>query len=79
MKRTQYGIVRKIDKIGRLVIPIEYYKKLGISREDEVEIFSTNDEIIIRKYNEVDKLEIDFDNLICKYGVDKVKEICKMI
>ena len=52
MKRTQYGIVRKIDKIGRLVIPIEYYKKLGISREDEVEIFSTNDEIVIRKYNE---------------------------
>ena len=79
MKRTQYGIVRKIDKIGRLVIPIEYYKKLGISREDEVEIFSTNDEIVIRKYNEGDKLERDFDNLICKYGVDKVKEICKMI
>ena len=38
-----------------------------------------NDEIVIRKYNEGDKLERDFDNLICKYGVDKVKEICKMI
>lgn len=79
MKRTQNGIVRKIDKVGRIVVPIEYYKKLGLSREDEVEIFSTDNEIVVRKYNDGDKLERDFGNLICKYGIDKVKEICSTI
>ena len=44
-----------------------------------MEIFSTNDEVVVRKYNEKDKLERDFENLICKYGVDKVREICNMI
>ena len=73
-------ITRKtVDNLGRLVIPAEYLKKLGIEKETEVEIFSTNDEVIVRKYNEKDKLERDFENLICKYGVDKVREICNMI
>lgn len=79
MKKTQNGMVRKIDNVGRLVIPIEYLKKLGIDRLADVEIFSTNDEIVVRKYSEKDNLERDFDNLICKYGADKVREICNMI
>lgn len=79
MNNNMNGIVRKIDNLGRLVIPAEYLKKLGIEKETEVEIFSTNDEVIVRKYNEKDKLERDFENLICKYGVDKVREICNMI
>ena len=79
MSRNINGIVRKIDNLGRLVIPAEYLKKLGIEKETEVEIFSTNDEVVVRKYNEKDKLERDFENLICKYGVDKVREISNMI
>lgn len=79
MNNNMNGIVRKIDNLGRLVIPAEYLKKLGIEKETEVEIFSTNDEVVVRKYNEKDKLERDFENLICKYGVDKVREICNMI
>lgn len=79
MNNNMNGIVRKIDNLGRLVIPAEYLKKLGIEKETEVEIFSTNDEVVVRKYNEKDKLERDFENLICKYGVDKVRKICNMI
>ena len=79
MSKTQNGIVRKIDSVGRLVIPVEYLKKLGIEKETEVEIFSTNDEIVVKKYNENEKLERDFENLICKYGVNKVREVCKTI
>lgn len=79
MSNKMNGVVRKIDSVGRLVIPIEYLKKLGIERESEVEIFSTNDEIVVKKYSENDKLERDFENLICKYGVDKVREICNTI
>lgn len=79
MNKNINGMVRKIDNLGRLVIPIEFLRKLGIDKLTEVEIFSTNDEIVVRKYNEKDNLERDFDNLICKYGVDKVREICNMI
>ncbi len=79
MSKTQNGIVRKIDALGRLVIPTEYLKKLGIEKGTEVEIFSENEEIVVRKYNENDRLENDFRTLICKYGIDKVKEICNTI
>ena len=80
MKRTQRGIVKRIDKLGRIVVPIEYYKQLGLSREDEVEMFFTeDDEIVIRKYDGKNKLEKDFNNLVCKYGADKVKEIFRTI
>ena len=44
-----------------------------------MEIFSTDDEIIVRKYEDGDKLERDFNNLVCKYGIDKVKHICGML
>lgn len=78
MNREINGIVRKIDNLGRMVIPVEYLKKLGIDKETEVEIFSTNDEIVIKKYSSKDKLERDFENLICRYGVDRVREICNV-
>ena len=79
MKRTQRGIVKRIDRLGRLVIPVNYLKSMGISRDDEVEIYYTGDEVYIRKYNDENKLEKDFNNLVCKYGADKVKEICRTI
>ena len=79
MKRTQRGIVKRIDRLGRLVIPVNYLKSMGISRDDEVEIYYTGDEVYIRKYNDENNLEKDFNNLVCKYGADKVKEICRTI
>ena len=43
------GIVRKIDNLGRIVIPKEYRKQLNISDQDEIEITLEEDNIIIRK------------------------------
>ena len=48
MKAT--GIVRKIDELGRIVLPIETRKILGINTKDPVEIYMDNDSIILRKY-----------------------------
>ena len=45
------GIVRKIDDLGRVVIPIEIRKKLGIKEGYLLEIFTDRDEIILRKYD----------------------------
>jgi transcriptional pleiotropic regulator of transition state genes len=48
MKST--GIVRKIDDLGRLVIPIELRKTMEINIKDPVEIFVDDDKIVLRKY-----------------------------
>ncbi len=49
MKST--GIVRKIDELGRIVLPIEIRKTLDIATKDAVEIFIENDKIILKKYH----------------------------
>jgi len=48
MKST--GIVRKIDELGRMVIPIELRKTMNINKKDPMEIFVDDDKIILRKY-----------------------------
>ena len=48
MKST--GIVRKMDELGRVVIPIEIRRKLDIYDKDPVEIYVDDDAIILKKY-----------------------------
>ncbi|MDB5085881.1 MAG: abrB [Bacilli bacterium] len=48
MKST--GIVRKVDELGRVVIPIELRRTLGIGEKDALEIYTESDRIILRKY-----------------------------
>ena len=50
MKST--GIVRNIDELGRLVIPKEMRKKMGIGESSPVEIFVESDRIIVTKYQD---------------------------
>ncbi len=48
MKST--GIVRKIDELGRLVLPKELRKTLQIAHEDPIEIYVEGESIILKKY-----------------------------
>jgi transcriptional pleiotropic regulator of transition state genes len=48
MKST--GIVRKVDELGRVVIPIELRRTLDIEEKDALEIYVDSDKIILRKY-----------------------------
>ena len=48
MKST--GIVRKVDELGRIVLPIELRRTLDIAERDELEIYMEDDQIILRKY-----------------------------
>ena len=48
MKST--GIVRKIDELGRVVLPIELRRTLDIDIKDALEIYVDNDSIILKKY-----------------------------
>lgn len=48
MKST--GIVRKVDELGRIVIPKELRNTFDISEKDSLEIFVEGDTIILKKY-----------------------------
>ncbi len=64
MKST--GIVRNIDELGRLVIPKELRKQMGIESNVPVEIFVEDDKIIVKKY--IDRC------IIC----DSTKDLCNI-
>ena len=49
MKST--GIVRKVDELGRIVLPIEMRRTLDIAEKDSLEIFADGDGIVLRKYH----------------------------
>lgn len=48
MKAT--GIVRRIDELGRIVLPIELRRTMNLNEKDPVEVFVDADTIILRKY-----------------------------
>ena len=48
MKST--GIVRKVDELGRIVLPIELRRTLDIAEKDSLEIFVDGGSIVLKKY-----------------------------
>ncbi|TKI45569.1 AbrB/MazE/SpoVT family DNA-binding domain-containing protein [Bacillus mycoides] len=48
MKST--GIVRKVDELGRVVIPMELRRTLGIVEKEPIEIFVEDEKIVLQKY-----------------------------
>lgn len=49
MKST--GIVRKVDDLGRIVLPIELRRSLGIEVKDPIEIYVVDETIMLRKHD----------------------------
>ena len=48
MKST--GVIRRVDELGRVVIPIEIRTQFGISEKDPIEIYVDGSSIIFKKY-----------------------------
>ena len=48
MKST--GIVRKVDELGRIVLPVELRRTLDIAERDELEIYLDDDRVVLKKY-----------------------------
>jgi transcriptional pleiotropic regulator of transition state genes len=79
MKST--GIVRKVDELGRLVLPIEIRKVLDINVKDSIEIFTDEDKIILKKYSpscifcgNADNVIYYNNKRICADCIDKIKK-----
>lgn len=62
MKAT--GIVRNLDNLGRVTLPIELRRNLNLDIKDPVEIFVEEDSIILRKYEPSDLFTGAKDDLI---------------
>ena len=58
MKST--GIVRKVDELGRIVLPIELRRSLNIDVKDSLEIFVDEEKIVLKKY--IDTILKKYDN-----------------
>ena len=57
-------MVRRVDSLGRIVIPKEIRKVLKIKENEQVEINVSNDSIILNRYSSIDKYDIALTNLI---------------
>ena len=70
MKST--GIVRKVDELGRIVLPIELRRTLDIAERDALEIYVDGSAIVLRKY----RPSCVFCDSVKDVSVFKGKNIC---
>ena len=78
MKST--GVVRKVDELGRIVLPVEIRNILDISPKDAIEIFTDNDKIVLKKYqpacifcNNADDVVYFSGKRVCTACIEKLK------
>lgn len=80
MKST--GIVRRLDELGRITLPIELRRTLGVTEREALEIFVDGNQIILAKYEPVDIFNGDKEDLIeyCGKKVSKksIEELAKL-
>lgn len=75
------GVVRRLDQLGRVVIPIEIRRILDFQEKDPLEIFTEGEQIIFRKYSphctlceEVINLKQIKGKLFCKNCIEFIAE-----
>ena len=80
MKST--GIIRKVDELGRIVVPIELRNKLNINVKDEVEIYVDGTSIVLKKFEpncifcgNTKNLVQYKDKLICQKCLENLNKI----
>lgn len=71
MKST--GIVRKLDELGRITLPIELRRNFDVNERDPLEIFVDDDKIILKKYDPSDIFTGEMEDLV-EYRGKKVSK-----
>lgn len=76
------GIVRRLDELGRITLPIELRRNLDIGEKDPVEIYVSDDMIILKKFAPVDTFTGSREELVEFHGKmvskDSIKELAKI-
>lgn len=68
------GIVRKVDELGRVVIPIELRRTLNIAERDALEIYVDGEQIVLKKYEPACLFCGNAENVVNYKG----KNICRL-
>jgi transcriptional pleiotropic regulator of transition state genes len=75
------GSTRRIDHLGRIVLPIELRRSLGINDGDEIEITARGDRIILRKLDPTcaicgaaDELVEMHDKHVCSSCIAEIRQ-----
>ena len=79
MKAT--GIVRKIDELGRVVLPMELRRTMEIEEKDPLEIFTDGDTIVLKPYrlkcrhcgSDEELIDVSNNIIICRSCAEAVK------
>lgn len=58
------GIIRRLDELGRITLPIELRRSLNVEERDQLEIFTEKDRIILKKYEPSDVFTGDTKDLV---------------
>jgi len=66
------GIVRRIDELGRVVIPKEIRKTLRIKEGDPLEIYTDKENLVIKKYSPISSIE-EFVKIVAD-GIEELTE-----
>lgn len=76
------GIIRKVDELGRIVIPKELRDKFGIIKDDPIEIFVEGDTIILKQYKpscifcgNVKNVTVYRDKLLCEKCISAISKL----
>lgn len=79
MKAT--GIIRRVDDLGRVVIPKEIRRNLGIREGEALEIYVNPGEVIFRKFecDRMNDLEQACDNLVYDCDMQTTSQIRKLV
>lgn len=79
MKST--GVVRKVDELGRIVLPISIRQTMDINEKDSLEIFIDENKIILQKYqpscifcSNADNVVFFSGKRVCEACLKKIKE-----
>ncbi len=76
------GIVRKVDELGRIVIPMELRRTFSIDEADPLEIYTDDEKIILKKYEpgcmfcgNVEELKNINGKIICQACLEELKKL----
>lgn len=73
------GITRKVDELGRVVIPKELRDNFGIKEKDSLEIFTNGNSIILRKYEPVSenkiRTQVELEKLLSDLTLEEQKRV----
>ena len=76
------GIVRKLDSLGRITLPMELRKSFDIGDREPLEIFTEDDKVIIKKYNPSDIFTGQCEDLVeykgKKVSRDSIRELARI-